>query len=106
MSIEVCFIVFCRYSNGDIYQGNFQDGLRHGHGIFHSSIGNLFIGEWQNDRRHGYGIMEERVRGEKYMGKWENNCRHGNGMVITMGGLYYEGVFVQNKVMVRTPVCI
>ncbi|XP_022079159.1 alsin-like isoform X2 [Acanthaster planci] len=86
-----------RYSNGDIYQGDFNDGRRHGHGILHSSTGNLYIGEWQNDRRHGYGIVEERQRGEKYMGKWENGCRHGNGMVITLDGLYYEGVFAQNK---------
>ncbi|XP_038072348.1 alsin-like isoform X2 [Patiria miniata] len=88
-----------RYSNGDIYQGDFNDGMRHGHGIIHSSTGNLYIGEWHNDRRHGYGIMEERLRGEKYMGKWENDCRHGNGMVITMAGLYYEGLFTQNKLM-------
>lgn len=40
------------------------------------------------------------IRGEKYMGMWENDCRHGAGVVVTLDGLYIQGVFVQNKMMV------
>lgn len=96
-----------RYHNGDIYQGKFQADVRHGHGVFHgctsaasSSKPNLFIGEWRDDHRHGYGVMESTHRGEKYMGMWENDVRHGNGLVISLDGLYYEGVFSQNKLQV------
>lgn len=34
------------------------------------------------------------------MGMWENDCRHGAGVVVTLEGLYIQGVFVQNKMMV------
>ena len=45
--------------------------------------------------------------GEKYMGKWQDNCRHGNGVIVTVDGIYFEGIFVQDSISVRhaaTPV--
>ncbi len=100
-------LFFHRYHNGDIYQGKFLNDIRHGHGVFHGCTSpsspkpNLFIGEFQSDHRHGYGVMEDTQRGEKYMGMWEGDHRHGNGLVITLDGLYYEGIFAQNKLQVR-----
>lgn len=41
------------------------------------------------------------VRGEKYMGMWLDDQRQGNGVVVTQFGLYYEGAFSNNKMMVR-----
>jgi len=40
-------------------------------------------------------------RGEKYMGMWLDDQRQGNGVVVTQFGLYYEGAFSNNKMMVR-----
>lgn len=34
------------------------------------------------------------------MGMWENDCRHGSGVVVTLEGLYIQGIFLQNKMMV------
>lgn len=39
-------------------------------------------------------------RGEKYMGMWQDDLCQGNGVVVTQFGLYYEGVFSSNKMMV------
>lgn len=39
-------------------------------------------------------------RGEKYMGMWLEDQRQGTGVVITQFGLYYEGEFSNNKMMV------
>lgn len=39
-------------------------------------------------------------RGEKYMGMWQDNLRQGTGVVVTQFGLYYEGAFKDNKMMV------
>lgn len=44
-------------------------------------------------------------RGEKYMGMWQENLRQGTGVVVTQFGLYYEGAFKDNKMMVST-VCL
>ena len=38
--------------------------------------------------------------GEKYMGLWLDNNRHGNGIIVTIDGLYFEGTFVQNNILV------
>lgn len=40
------------------------------------------------------------LRGEKYMGTWQENQRHGTGVVVTQFGLYYEGTFRENRMMV------
>lgn len=34
------------------------------------------------------------------MGMWQDNQRHGTGVVVTQFGLYYEGTFKENKMMV------
>lgn len=39
-------------------------------------------------------------RGEKYMGIWQDDFCQGNGVVVTQFGLYYEGSFNNNKMMV------
>lgn len=36
------------------------------------------------------------------MGTWQDNLRQGTGVVVTQFGLYYEGAFKDNKMMVRS----
>ena len=40
------------------------------------------------------------LRGEKYMGMWDNDNRSGNGLIVTLDGIYNEGRFSLNKLMV------
>lgn len=40
------------------------------------------------------------IVGEKYLGSWNNNTKHGSGLIVTLDGIYYEGVFVQDVFMV------
>lgn len=39
-----------KYSNGDVYTGNFVDGLRSGHGVCVFANGERFEGEWSKDQ--------------------------------------------------------
>lgn len=34
------------YSNGDRYEGFWQDNMRHGKGTFYDNDGSLYIGDW------------------------------------------------------------
>ncbi len=34
------------------------------------------------------------------MGMWENDVRSGNGLIVTLDGIYNEGRFSLNKLMV------
>eukprot|EP00075_Anas_platyrhynchos_P028143 XP_027317396.1 alsin [Anas platyrhynchos] len=93
------------YATGEVYEGCFQDNMRHGHGLLRSgkltsSSPSMFIGQWTMDKKSGYGVFDDITRGEKYMGMWQDDLCQGNGVVVTQFGLYYEGAFSTNKMMV------
>ncbi|XP_015437908.1 PREDICTED: alsin [Dufourea novaeangliae] len=90
-----------KYNNGDFYEGYFNDGLPHGHGVkkeghFMASVASIYIGEWAAGVKQGYGIMDDIMTGEKYLGSWSNGMKHGCGLIVTLDGIYYEGVFMQD----------
>ncbi|XP_054828500.1 alsin [Eublepharis macularius] len=92
------------YASGEVYEGSFQDNMRHGHGLLRSgkltsSSPSMFIGQWVMDKKTGYGVFDDITRGEKYMGMWQDDLCQGNGVVVTQFGLYYEGAFNSNKMM-------
>ncbi|KAF7243685.1 Alsin [Varanus komodoensis] len=92
------------YATGEVYEGSFQDNMRHGHGLLRSgkltsSSPSMFIGQWVMDKKTGYGVFDDITRGEKYMGMWQDDLCQGNGVVVTQFGLYYEGAFNSNKMM-------
>ncbi|XP_068165024.1 alsin isoform X2 [Antennarius striatus] len=93
-----------RYASGEVYDGSFQDSMRHGHGVLRSgklntSSPSVFIGQWLQDKKTGYGVFDDITKGEKYMGMWQEHLRQGTGVVVTQFGLYYEGAFRDNKMM-------
>lgn len=52
-----------RYAAGDVYEGLFQDNLRHGHGMLSSgrltsSSSSVFVGQWVHDKKTGYGMLD------------------------------------------------
>ncbi|KAL6088841.1 hypothetical protein STEG23_000702, partial [Scotinomys teguina] len=90
------------YASGEVFEGCFQDNMRHGHGLLRSgkltsSSPSMFIGQWVMDKKAGYGVFDDITRGEKYMGMWQDDVCQGNGVVVTQFGLYYEGSFHLNK---------
>jgi len=39
------------YSNGDRYEGGWQDDAKHGQGKYFYDDGSVYEGEWKNDER-------------------------------------------------------
>jgi hypothetical protein len=62
-----------RYANGDVYKGEFKDGVRNGFGKFRHSDGNYYEGEYQDDKKHGHGRQQRADGSLAYEGKWEND---------------------------------
>lgn len=65
---------FIRYTNGDVYEGHFKDGVAHGHGLqkqghFMASVASVYIGEWVNSVKQGYGVMDDIVTGMLLLNK-------------------------------------
>ena len=44
------------FDNGDIYEGGFKDGLKHGKGTLTTRNNRSYEGDWKNDKPHGFGI--------------------------------------------------
>ena len=69
---EAC--TWTRYTNGDMYEGYFKDGLPHGHGVqkqghFTASLASVYIGEWVNGVKQGYGVIDDIATGKYH---WRN----------------------------------
>ena len=47
------------YSNRDTYEGNFEAGMKNGHGVYQWSSGYRYDGHWKNDKKHGHGALTE-----------------------------------------------
>ena len=45
--------------NGDFYDGEFKDDVKHGAGVFHYAQGSYLTGRWKDDRKHGKMVYTE-----------------------------------------------
>jgi hypothetical protein len=89
--------VICNYADGSEYQGEWQDGKRHGIGTYISPTGTRYEGEWENDGASGHGVCHY-ADGMKYDGQFESGERHGKGILISPEGDCYEGQFKDDLV--------
>lgn len=83
--------------NGEEYNGQTLNGLRHGKGTYTWRNGNKYEGQWLQDRRHGYGTLYYK-NGDKYIGNWINDMKDGRGVMITIEGDQYAGEWKENKI--------
>lgn len=46
------------YANGDVYEGQFYKGKKHGKGVFRwAKEAAIYDGEWNNNNPHGIGYV-------------------------------------------------
>ncbi len=57
------------YPDGTTYDGDWQDGKRHGYGTWIRPDGTKYEGEWKDDKPHGDGVLT-RPDGRKQIGEW------------------------------------
>lgn len=58
------------YGNGDMYEGNFENGIKQGTGTMTYSTACVYIGEWNNDLMEGSGYMIWPM-GDYFYGEWK-----------------------------------
>ncbi len=102
------------FKNGDIYIGEFYEGLQHGKGLYLTSYGEYegswvvgsltgegtytdldggkYTGEFINFNKHGQGSYVY-SNGDMYIGGWENDCFYGQGKYISFGDIELVGEF-------------
>lgn len=84
------------YSNGDIYKGSWQNGMRCGKGEIRYANRDVYKGFWKNDKRHGKGILDL-ASYDRYDGHFQNDMIEGKGVYLGGNGSKYEGYFFKNQ---------
>jgi len=80
------------------YVGQTKDGKPHGQGTITWTNGDSYNGEWQNGKRTGYGnLIFTLDNGDKYIGELYNNLWHGQGTYIYKTGDKYFGGYNNGK---------
>lgn len=99
------------FTNNDVYEGAFQDGLRHGFGKYTYAAAPpadedaaeeeqkpvaVYEGAWIKGEKFGIGTMTY-SDGGKYQGSWANGKRSGIGTFYYPNGDIYSGDWQQGK---------
>ena len=83
------------FVNGDVYEGDYQNGYLCGHGKMTYISGNVYEGEWRDDKTNGKGKVVF-SNGIQYTGDFVDNKRHGKGTIILDNGDVYDGDWKNN----------
>lgn len=82
-----------RFRSGATYDGDWQEGSRHGVGKQCWPDGTVYVGEWKRGRANGRGEIRH-YDGDIYTGQWVNGRAHGSGVFRHSGShAIYEGEF-------------
>lgn len=85
-----------RYEYGGVYNGEFNDGKRHGKGFMTYKEGITYDGQWYEDNRHGYG--KQITEKSEYEGQWRNDEANGKGIMRFLeDNTIYSGDFKNGK---------
>lgn len=90
-----------KYPSGDVYDGEFVNGLYHGYGIYSWINGDRYEGMWKNNRREGEGMWlwgkNSSSPGDRYQGQWHDDQKNGYGKYIQADGDIYMGSFQNDQ---------
>jgi len=84
------------YANGDIYEGMFENGVRHGKGTYKYLKGDMFDGSFENNLKTGLGRVTYK-KGGFYHGHFKDGKREGEGTFKYANGDIYSGFWKANK---------
>jgi len=73
-----------------VYEGQWENDRRHGHGSYTDADGNAYTGMWREGKLHGNGEWRG-VLGDSYDGDFVDNKRHGHGVYEDIYGGRYVG---------------
>lgn len=87
-----------QWSNGDVYSGDFERGLKQGKGKWRQQPSdpmepqkfNQFEGHYHQDEKNGHGEFTWEM-GNKYTGQYQGDARNGWGVMHWIDGSQYKG---------------
>lgn len=76
--------------NGDVYHGQFSNGMKNGKGIYIYQDGSKYEGDFKNDLRDGKGLFNY-LDGSIYDGFWKEDQPFGKGQYIDLSNRKFNG---------------
>ncbi len=92
------------YPDGTVYEGEWEEGKRHGYGVWSRPDGTRYAGEWTDDRPHGEGTLTA-PDGSMYSGHWKRGKKNGRGVLIYPDGqkrigIWEDGIYIGEEKLV------
>eukprot|EP01126_Amoeba_proteus_P007552 TRINITY_DN12711_c0_g1_i2.p1 TRINITY_DN12711_c0_g1~~TRINITY_DN12711_c0_g1_i2.p1 ORF type:complete len:437 (-),score=83.77 TRINITY_DN12711_c0_g1_i2:487-1797(-) len=85
------------FGDGQLYEGNFNNGLPEGYGRSITLSGDKYEGNWWKGARNEMGKLEFK-NGDTYSGGWKNNLPNGIGELVLLNPKrVYKGDFVDGR---------
>ena len=84
------------FDNGDVYEGGFKDGLKHGKGKLVTRNNRSYEGDWERDKPHGFGINTF-PNGKVYSGNFSKGRPVGDGKWTYSDGRIYHGTWINGE---------
>ena len=89
------------YGNGDTYSGTVAEGQRHGSGTYTSAAGDKYVGQFSEGKFEGVGtysfLANNRSKGDVYAGEFSSNTFNGQGRYTHSNGQVFVGSFVNGR---------
>lgn len=79
----------------ETYEGNFENNKYHGYGVLKNN-GDIYEGNWEHGLKNAYGKITY-ANGSYYEGEWFNNVYHGLGTFTTFNNYINIGTWVLGK---------
>lgn len=67
------------WTDNEVYEGSYKDGLFDGYGIYYFKNGDYYIGEWKNNEKCGFG-EQKYSNGKAYIGYFKDDKKDGFGI--------------------------
>jgi len=90
------------YKSGDVYAGEFCDGIRHGFGKLQTKDKIIYQGHFINNKKNGFGEIFYPT-GEKYSGSFRDDMKDGYGTFFDKNGniksqIWQNGILIENVI--------
>ncbi len=87
------------YSNGERYEGFWNNGKHNGFGAYTMPTGDTYVGQFLDGAYNGRGTYSWADNGNKYIGHWQNGDRQGIGTYILSDGRVVTGIFMNDEMI-------
>ena len=84
------------YNGKGEYQGFWENGVRHGEGVFTYASGDVYSGWWRHGKKEGTGSYYSAAQNMKLTGEWKDN-KIVDGCWQLPNGNQFKGSFTENK---------